>query len=229
MARPDFPPNDLYRGVTIPVDSFGEHIFGADLTPGGPPKHDAQGRRIVADGNEYGVYMTDNRDMAETSYASPRHGTPIPDSPQFHWRGSPQSVLEAPTVGVLYQIDPNWLWDLRAPFITSSLNGVYNNGFSGDEWIADSVPARHHRVVALRLGPDTLHKGELLPIGANPRETVASARAIVAERIARLGAAAKVIRDMPGNKRHMYGTVERELDQAFGKGWRQGHFTTADK
>lgn len=215
------PPNDLYRGTSMPAGSFSELVFGADIVPPEPPKYDEQGRAVVADGNEYGVYMSDNRDMADSSYATPRHGDPSPDSPLFNWRGSPQSKVELPRIGVLHQINPNWLSGLRKPFITPSLRGVYNNGFVGDEWIADYVPARHHRVVSLKLGPDMMHRAEQLPIGANPRETVATVRDIVAARIARLGMAAEIIEAMPGNKRHMHGTVERELDKAFGDTWRR--------
>jgi len=207
------PPLHLYRGVKLPADALTEDIFNADLTPGSGPIIDEHGRATVADGNEYGVYMTDNPNMVDSVYANPRHGDALPGSPSFNWRHSSQSRVEIPRVGVTHQIDTNGL-AVRKPFITGGLQGVYNNGFEGDEWIADRVPAGNHRVTKLRVGQDMLHPAQDFDIrDQQTTEVLDAVRAEIARRVARLQLAAQVIEEIPGNRRHFPGTVERVLSQ----------------
>ena len=64
-------PKVLYRGVTISYDLLKDfHFDGYPLVPPNEPKIDAQGRKTVGDGNEYGVYMTDNFAMADYAYGN---------------------------------------------------------------------------------------------------------------------------------------------------------------
>lgn len=63
------------------------------------------------------------------------------------------------TAYTIYQIDTDGL-DIREPFISDTLQGHYNNGFQGKEWIADTVPADHYDLYRVRIGEDILHSSE---------------------------------------------------------------------
>lgn len=218
-SAPTPPPNTLYRGIVVPMEAASAEALQADLTPGSLPCIDEHGRLTVTDGNEYGVYMSDNDHMAEMAYATPRRGDRLPDSPLFNWRGGSQSAVDVPRLGVLYQIDTAGI-AVRKPFITDHLNGVYNNGFEGDEWIADSIPADNHQIVKLKLGPDMLHPAESFSIEDNVDELFEAIKQTTALRIARLHLAARLITEMPSGHRSFPGTVERMLakHEAFATG-----------
>lgn len=64
-----------------------------------------------------------------------------------------------PSVAVIYQISTEGL-DVRKPFISDQLKGHYNNGFQGDEWITDFVPADNYTLYRVRIGADILHDAE---------------------------------------------------------------------
>lgn len=204
------PPDTLYRGIIIPVGLLDEDFLERPLIPGVQPRWDEQGRMVVNDGNEYGVYMTDNDHMADKAYATPRHGDPIPNSPVFNSRQGSQSRVEMPRVGLLYEIDSRGL-RVRKPFITDYLKGVYNNGFEGDEWIADSVPPSHYRLAKVRLGADLIHPSESFPIDDNGREIVRTVHEKAAARAGKLAVAAQRIEALPSNKRASMFHVDRLL------------------
>jgi hypothetical protein len=206
-------PETLYRGITIPAAAVTEEIFTGEIHPGEEPIINEHGEKVVADGNEYGVYMSDNAHMSEVAYATPRRGDSVPDSPKFNWKGASQSTVTTPRVGVLYEIDASDL-DVRKPKITHNLEGHYNNGFQGDEWIADSIPAGSHKVTKLTLGPDTLHEAREFPLDGGHTEAIEALREEVAHRAGRLATAAALINEIPGSRRHFPGMVERDLAKA---------------
>ncbi len=92
------PPDRLYRGIIVPSSAADASLYTSDLVPGSDPQFDEQGRKIVADGNEYGVYMTDNPTAAESVHGSPKHGDVLPDSPRFSYRGDHQRRVTVPQV-----------------------------------------------------------------------------------------------------------------------------------
>jgi hypothetical protein len=210
LETPQPLPDTLYRGITLPIDHVHESLLTNDIRPGEEPYTNEQGRKTVADGNEYGVYMTDNAHMSEVAYATPRHGTTMPDSPSFNWKGSSQSRVQMPRVGVMYEINTEGL-DARSPFIKDSLRGHYNNGFGGDEYIADSVPAANHRVTKLKIGSDILHEARDIEVGEEQQQAFDEVRREAAYRSGRLAIASQIISEMPGNLRSFPGTVERAL------------------
>ena len=54
-------PEILYRGVKITYDMLKDFKFyDTTLYPPNPYQIDKNGRKVVADGNEYGLYMTTN-------------------------------------------------------------------------------------------------------------------------------------------------------------------------
>src|SRR6185369_6233412 len=79
-------PDTLHRGVKLPYDEFSPDALSSDLLPGSDGV-DENGNRVVLDGNEYGVYMSTNPQVARL-YSSPQHGDPVPGAPEFSWRHS---------------------------------------------------------------------------------------------------------------------------------------------
>ena len=188
-------PKVLYRGVTISYDLLKDfHFDGYPLVPPNEPKIDAQGRKTVGDGNEYGVYMTDNFTMADYAYGKPTTG----GKPLLR-RFDERDDISMPEVGIIYEINTDGL-DIREPWISSQLRGHYNNGFEGKEWIADEIPEANYSIKKVSIGRDLLHDEEVIPLFGN-----ASVEEYTKERVEgrykRLEAFAKDMEKVPYSKR----------------------------
>ncbi len=148
-------PAKLYRGITLDDDKFKDmNVLGQDMLPPNPPKIDEQGRKVVGDGNEYGVYMTTNQIMANDVYGKCHTtGRKLSDVRL----GSYNNMICMPKVGVVFQISPEHCENLRKPWITAALEGHYNNGFDGEEWIADKIKTGGYSVTRIEIGRDILH------------------------------------------------------------------------
>uniref|UniRef100_UPI003FF13713 hypothetical protein n=1 Tax=Candidatus Ventrenecus sp. TaxID=3085654 RepID=UPI003FF13713 len=149
-------PSVLYRGLKVDYNSLQNFEFsGVDLKVNYAPIIDQYGRKTVTDGNEYGVYMSDNLSMVTSAYGDLHHdGIPIHNNLSIY-----NERIMIPSVAVIYRINTNGL-DVRKPFIVGYLKGHYNNGFQGDEWIADIVPASNYELYRVRIGADILHDAE---------------------------------------------------------------------
>ncbi|NQV00114.1 MAG: hypothetical protein HQ538_05200 [Parcubacteria group bacterium] len=104
----------------------------------------------IGDGNELGVYMSTNPHMVEAAYAKGGGGRTHIDVPEYHDGRTIVDRITLPSCGIMVEVDTNEL-KIRPPKIISSLQGVYNNGFEGDEWIADEIPSEHYKPVKLIL------------------------------------------------------------------------------
>lgn len=149
-------PSVLYRGIKVNYNSLQNFKFsGVDLKVNYAPIIDQHGRKTVTDGNEYGVYMSDNLNMVTSAYGELHHdGLPIYNNLSIY-----NERIMIPSVAVIYQISTEGL-DVRKPFISDQLKGHYNNGFQGDEWITDFVPADNYTLYRVRIGSDILHDAE---------------------------------------------------------------------
>lgn len=149
-------PSVLFRGLKVDYNNLKDFEFsGIDLKVNYDPIIDQYGRKTVTDGNEYGVYMSDNLSMVTSAYGDLHHdGIPIHNNLSIY-----SERIMIPSVAVIYQINTNGL-DIRKPFISEQLKGHYNNGFQGDEWIADIVPANNYTLYRVRIGADILHEAE---------------------------------------------------------------------
>jgi hypothetical protein len=187
-------------------------LLTGDLVTTTAPTYDETGKPLITDGNEYGVYMTTNQHMAEvSSYGTPRHTDPLPGSPTFNYRGQRNVAVDTPRVGITYRIDTDGL-EVRKPKIDPTLQGVYNNGFQGDEYIADHVPAEKVRVASFRVGSDLLHRVESLEVdGEDHQPTAEQVRQVLAARAGKLATAAQVIGELPEEKRKNGFAVERVI------------------
>lgn len=156
-------PKFLYRGVKIDYELLKKfQFYGVDIKPPHEPIIDENGNKTVGDGNEYGVYMTDNEVVARDAYAAVKtnDGTPINKNIMF---GYDKERTMIPSVGIVYKINTDGL-DTHIPWITSYLKEHYNNGMGGDEWISESIPASNYSVDTIEIGPDTLHDSEMIQI-----------------------------------------------------------------
>lgn len=158
--RLDAIPNVLYRGIVIDYETLKNyHFSGVQLTPPYEPLIDNQGRKVVGDGNEYGVYMTDNLKVAKDYYANSsnksKNNSLIKDLEINH------QILSIPSVGIVYTINTRGL-EVRRPFITPGLTSHYNNGIVGHEFISDSIPPENYTVSQIMIGRDFLHDEELI-------------------------------------------------------------------
>ncbi len=180
------PPEHLYRGIVVPVSAIDEAFLTRPLVPGAKPRLDEHSRVTVNDGNEYGVYMSDNKRMVKAAYAEPRHGENMEGVPH----------VSVPKVGVLYQIDPTGL-DVRKPWVTDYLKSVYNNGFEGHEWIADSVPPENYQVLQLKLGRDLLERETEYPIDGEFNQVLEQLQADYTRRVGGLMLLGAKIAELP--------------------------------
>ena len=149
-------PSVLYRGLKVDYNSLQNFDFsGVDLKVNYAPVIDQYGRKTVIDGNEYGVYMSDNLSMVTSAYGDLHHdGIPIHNNLSIY-----NQRIIIPSVAVIYKINTDGL-DVRKPFISDQLKGHYNNGFQGKEWITDIVPANNYTLYRVRIGADILHDAE---------------------------------------------------------------------
>ena len=148
-------PSILYRGIIIDYNNLQNFEFsGVDLKVNKAPIIDQYGRKTVGDGNEYGVYMSDNLSMVTSAYGDLHHDVTAINNLSICYER-----IGIPSVAIIYQINTDGL-DIRRPFILKHLKDLYNNGFQGNEWIADVVPASNYTVYRVRIGEDILHDAE---------------------------------------------------------------------
>ena len=156
-------PEYLYRGMRIRYDELKDFVFsGIDMELPYEPYIDGQGRETVRDGNEYGIYMSDNPKVAEYTYGN---ATNNPDDtyiePRIMIGNRGNEFIKIPAIGICYKISTQGL-DIRKPWINSILQCVYNNGLTGDEWITDKIPAENYEIMSVQIGKDLLHDEQYL-------------------------------------------------------------------
>lgn len=149
-------PRKLYRGVTLNYNKILRYNFDGDLVPPPSNLYDELGRKVVGDGNEYGVYMSDNYSMVYGSYGKDKKFGEI-----ISHISVDNNAIKLPSVSIIYEIDTDGL-QIRTPFIRDGLKGVKNNGYVGNEWIADSVPFENYEYNRILVGSDMLHDEEVL-------------------------------------------------------------------
>lgn len=184
-------PDKLYRGVKMSVDKIDTIDEVRPIRPYHPPIYDESGRPLVGDGNEYGVYMSDNPTMIDQVYSNPERGDGdiIEGVNPF---GYDKTKLRRPALGVKYEISSDGI-DIREPYITSSLKGHYNNGFIGREWIADEIPEGQYRVASIKVGPDAIHSGVEFTVEESIENTVELVKNEIESRMGRLAILGAII------------------------------------
>ena len=156
-------PDVLYRGLIIKYPELEEYNFtGVDIIPNSKPIIDEQGRKLIGDGNEYGVYMTDYKEVAAEAYGhvEMNDGTPLNNNISY---GYEKKKVVVPSIGVVYEINTKGL-NTHTPWVTDYLKGHYNNGYKGDEYVTERIPKENYKVSSIKIGKDNLHEEEELKI-----------------------------------------------------------------
>ncbi len=153
-------PETLYRGITLKVDDFEQADFSSTLKPGSD-EIDAEGNRIVSDGNEYGVYMSSNPRMVKTAYYG--KSKEFIKTEQFlrSWPRGNEIYLPLPSVGIFFEIQTEGL-DVREPKFKKALEGIANNGFEGKEYVVDEIPPSNFRITELCLSAEVYDKEAII-------------------------------------------------------------------
>lgn len=201
MAKDKKCPEYLYRGMCIRYEDLKSFAFiGVDMELPYKPYKDEQGRETVFDGNEYGIYMSDNPKVAEHAYGNATNkgdGTYI--EPRLEVG---HHYIMIPSVGVCYKISTKNL-DVRIPWISKELQGVYNNGWKGDEWITNKIPAENYEIEKINIGEDLLHNSQDIELGdlEHINENIID---ILDKRKSRLELFAKDMEKIPMDKRREF-------------------------
>lgn len=158
-------PNKIYRGIHVNLEELQLlELYGIDIIPPKEPIINEHGEKTVGDGNEYGVYMTDNKTVAESyAYRKGDNVQSIDNQLPSIKVGSENPKIGLSTIGILYEISTDGL-NIRNPKYIDSLGGHYNNGFPGHEWIAEYVPSENYNITEVRIGHDILHDERKIPV-----------------------------------------------------------------
>lgn len=196
-------PEYLYRGMCISYEELKDFVFtGIDMELPYEPYIDEQGRKTVSDGNEYGIYMSDNPKMPLNAYANATNkGNGVYVNPPL-FMGNRMGYVMIPDVGICYKISTKNL-NVRNPWISDTLQGVYNNGWSGDEWITDKIPAENYEIMQVMIGQDMLHDTQYIELNdiEHLQENIMT---ILEQRKARLEVFAQEMSKIPENKRKYF-------------------------
>lgn len=139
-------PEKIYRGISIDPSKLDEYVSLWVMKPWSDKKNKAW-ERIVNDGNEYGVYMSDNYEMVKWCYAGKWLTM---DSPSYKGEYGMCSWIKMPTCSILYEIDTKKL-PIRIPLIVNHLEWHYNNWFVWNEWISEEISSENYRICWLIL------------------------------------------------------------------------------
>ena len=201
-------PKYLYKGIVINYEQLQSFDFkDKDLEVPYEPIMDEQGRKTVLDGNEYGVYMTDNETMVDSAYGNVHGGgTKIGEDIKI---GDPPEDIKLPNIGITYKINTEGM-EVHEPWISDSLKGHYNNGFQGKEYISERVPKENYTVTKIKIGKDLLHDEEEIEVDS--LETAGEkVKRIMEERKERLEVFAKEMSKVSENKRRQFRRDEKDI------------------
>lgn len=200
-------PTTLYRGVVIDYDKLQDFSFyGIDLKPYGEPIIDKEGRKLIGDGNEFGIYMTDYQPMAYSAYGNAHGGKTLSKTIKI---GNTGEFIQIPSVGICYQIDTKGI-DVRRPWISSALKGHYNNGFIGDEYITDFIPSQNITVTRIQIGSDFLHSEEFIDASDIKQAEVVTKEKVEARK-KRLEDLLHFLETLPPFKRATLASLEKQI------------------
>ena len=183
-------PSILYRGISVSAEKFQELEIHDDIVPIAPPQKNEEGKDIVSDGNEYGIYMTTNHLMAKNVYGNTHMtGSAYSQECLFVDRYNRQQRLFYPQIGVVYEIDTKNLM-IKKPWISKQLEGHYNNGFQGDEWITTTseshpnhiIPKSSYHITDVVVGNDILNDQVVIDISGLSDQQIKSQVVEIIER-----------------------------------------------
>lgn len=153
--------NKLYRGMKINPLKLNDFDF-LNTIPLPNEYIYEKGRKCVIDGNEYGIYMSDNKQMIEDAYGKD-NGAGIPIDKDIRINGKNVSI---PFINVIYTINTTDIKDnIKEPFICDAMKGHYNNGYQGKEWISTKEITKNNiSNIELSINSDLLNDKQIINI-----------------------------------------------------------------
>jgi hypothetical protein len=133
-------PEKLYRGFVVSPEDLSLEFLRKPLVVG---------TSAVGGDNEIGVYMSTNPRMVEQAYGAGNSLASM-QCPKYDTGRGIRDYIELPGCGVIVEIETRDL-EIRKPKIAPVWQGHYNNGFEGNEWIADNVPTDSFKIKKLTL------------------------------------------------------------------------------
>lgn len=123
--------------------------------------------------------------------------------------GNEYGYVMIPDIGICYKISTKDL-NVRNPWISDALQGVYNNGWSGDEWITEKIPAENYEIMQVMIGKDMLHDTQYIDLDdiEHLKENTIN---ILEQRKARLEVFAQEMSKIPKAKRRNFGLTHFEV------------------
>jgi hypothetical protein len=205
-------PEKLYRGFVVDPKELSIDMFDKPLVMG--LKNETDETKTL-DGNEAGVYMSTNPSVVEsTNYGNRSLG--CINVPKYDSGYGIENSIPIPGCGIIVEVRTEGL-HVRKPNISPELRGHYNNGFEGDEWIADEVPSGHYRPTkfTLSLGANDRNK-IIVEVGENGVEDIKKAideiKARAAQQLEKIELFKKFLEGLAENERLNKFVIERKWE-----------------
>lgn len=149
-------PKTLYRGMRLSMEQLLSYSFTRNVGMPSEFFYNESGMKCVRDGNEYGIYMTDNENMVDSAYGNVSVFDTV-DMDHSVRIGMDGKCVGMPMVGVKMEVSTEGL-SVKEPYICQEMMGHYNNGFQGKEWIStEDIPLQNLKYTKVVVGPDILH------------------------------------------------------------------------
>lgn len=146
-------PNTLYRGMKFNPEEFKRY----DLFHGIPlPNYymeNADGERIVKDGQEWGIYMSDTKQLAEIYGTVFRGGAAGPEMDVNLRIGEYRTPVAFAQVGILYEINTEGLI-LKRPELNTFAG--HQASLGGEYITKEAIPETNIRIMEMSIGDDLL-------------------------------------------------------------------------
>lgn len=208
-------PEILYRAINLTVDDFLNYDPSLPLRPG-TEVIDVEGNKTVVDGNEYGVYMSSNPNMVKSAYYKGSRDSVKTE--QFSMN-RPEYGISLPSVGIFFEINTRDL-AVRIPKIAPNLQGLYNNGWVGNEYIANEIPPSNFKIRELSLSTSKVNYKEAKIYPINSEKDYITAREDISKIYRDLKSKAEKFRDVISkltiNERMNATKMSKLYDEIFG-------------
>lgn len=145
-------PSTLYRGMKFDDKTFLHYSLNNGLTM--PPQHkNDKGEIVISDGQEYGLYLSDTKDLVDI-YAGKKDQSTMGGRQISDIILGQNHRLCMPQIGVIYEVDTEGL-NIRKPHLT--IFAGHQNGI-GSEYISDTdIPCSNTKIESLYVSADFLH------------------------------------------------------------------------
>lgn len=160
-------PSILYRGMKFDDKTFIHYSLNNGLTM--PPQHkNDKGETVISDGQEYGLYMSDAKDLADI-YAGKKDQSTMGGRQISDIILGQNHRLCMPQIGVIYEVDTEGL-NIRKPHLTTFAG---HQDSIGGEYISDTdIPRSNTKIESLYVSADFLHDEQHIEPSADAKSEI---------------------------------------------------------